>query len=277
MNEIHKTNFGYGVSHKKQQDEVPLKVFIKCSDCNQPFTGYVVKAKGLWYYKCRTKGCKCNKSAKEMHLLFHEYFNSYNIKEELKEPLLKKMEAQWKEMNKKSDDLEVSYKNQLIEIDKQIDDIAESRFIKKEMNQETYDKFIARFQDEKKAINKNLKELGNKISNPVRTIEVAIDLATDLATTWVSSPINRKEGLQKLLFPNGIIYDRRKRVFLTEKVNSVFEQMSTLSSVPTGNNKRQTGDETRLSPYVRVEGLEPPRLSALDPKSNVSAISPHPL
>ena len=54
VNEIHQSNEGYGVPHKKQQDAVPLKVFIRCSDCNEPFTGYVVKAKGLWYYKCRT-------------------------------------------------------------------------------------------------------------------------------------------------------------------------------------------------------------------------------
>lgn len=65
VNDIHQSSGGYGVPHKKEQDEVPLKIFIRCDTCNQPFTGYVVKAKGLWYYKCRTEGCKCNRSAKK--------------------------------------------------------------------------------------------------------------------------------------------------------------------------------------------------------------------
>ena len=253
VNEIHQNNGGYGVSHKSQQEDLPLKVFIKCDECNQPFTGYVVKAKNLWYYKCRTKGCKCNKSAKEMHLLFQELLNSYNIREEFKEPLLKKMETKWSEMNKESNDVEESYKKQLAEVAKQIDDIAESRFIKKEMNQETYDKFLGRFEEERKAITKNLKDLGNKISNPVKTIEVAINLATELATTWSSSQINRKEKLQKLLFPNGIIYDRKNKAFRTEKVNYVFELMSSLTRLPAEKNRRQTGNDSCLSPCVRVE------------------------
>lgn len=36
-------------------------------------------------------------------------------------------------------------------------------------------------------------------------------------------------------------------------------------------------DSTFSICFVRVKGLEPPRLAASDPKSDVSAISPHPL
>ena len=58
VNNIHHQSANYGVPHKKENDHIPLKVFIKCADCSEPFTGYIVKAKGLWYYKCRTTGCK---------------------------------------------------------------------------------------------------------------------------------------------------------------------------------------------------------------------------
>ena len=49
--------------------EVPLKNFMKCSDCGSSFCGYIVKKKGLWYYKCNKTGCKCNKSAKTINNL----------------------------------------------------------------------------------------------------------------------------------------------------------------------------------------------------------------
>ncbi|MDI9319823.1 MAG: recombinase family protein [Phycisphaerales bacterium] len=42
VNELSKTEGGYGVPHKSERDEVPLKVFLKCGDCGSPFTGYVV-------------------------------------------------------------------------------------------------------------------------------------------------------------------------------------------------------------------------------------------
>lgn len=46
------------VTHKEEDENLPLKRFMKCGSCDTPMTGYLVKRKGLYYYKCRTKGCK---------------------------------------------------------------------------------------------------------------------------------------------------------------------------------------------------------------------------
>lgn len=35
VNNIHQGSGGYGVPHKKDQDAVPLKIFIKCNTCNR--------------------------------------------------------------------------------------------------------------------------------------------------------------------------------------------------------------------------------------------------
>ncbi len=75
IHEITLTTPQYGVSHQKENNAIPLKVFVKCDECKQPFTGYLVKKKNLYYYKCRTTGCRCNKSAKQMHELFTEYLS----------------------------------------------------------------------------------------------------------------------------------------------------------------------------------------------------------
>ncbi len=271
VNEIHQNNEGYGVPHKKQQDAVPLKVFIRCSDCNEPFTGYVVKAKGLWYYKCRTKGCKCNKSAKTMHEMFIELLDSYKVTDTLKAPLYKKMESKWKEINKESFDLEQSYKKQLVEVNGKIENIEESYYVTKDMNKETYDKFYGRFDSEQQVINKQLSKLSSGISNPMVTIEGAIGLSIGLATEWVSSDIDRKEKLQKLVFPAGIVYDKKNGSFRTERVNSIFELIASLSSDTGNNEKRQTGGKTCLSPYVRQKRFELScPLQALPPQSSAS-------
>ena len=82
VHQINATCPQYGVSHQKENDNLPLKVFIRCSDCGTPLSGYIVKKKKLYYYKCRTTGCKFNKSAKLMHELFLETIAPLSIKEE---------------------------------------------------------------------------------------------------------------------------------------------------------------------------------------------------
>ena len=56
-----------------------MKQFIYCENCHKPLTGFIVKSKGLFYYKCRTKGCSCNKSAKVLHEKFLQNLSNYDI------------------------------------------------------------------------------------------------------------------------------------------------------------------------------------------------------
>lgn len=118
VNNIHQGSGGYGVPHQKEQDAVPLKIFIKCDTCNQPFTGYVVKAKGLWYYKCRKDGCKCNKSAIRMHELFEQLLRQYCFNDTLKESLKSMLLAEYHEMNQESPEEERTLTTQLKEINR---------------------------------------------------------------------------------------------------------------------------------------------------------------
>ena len=56
-----------------EQECVPMKVFLRCEQCNGSMTGYIVKSKNKWYYKCRTKkGCCNNKSADSLHKTFDD-------------------------------------------------------------------------------------------------------------------------------------------------------------------------------------------------------------
>ncbi len=260
VNQIHELSPGYGVPHKKEQDAVPLKVFIKCSHCGQPFTGYVVKAKNLWYYKCRTNGCKCNKSAKEMHKLFGELLNRYAVKEELIAPLMARMQLVWNDINRENVELEAAYRKQLSAVEEKLENIEEGYYVTKEMGREQFDKYYPRYNKERQEIAEKLSKMGNGISNPLEAIEKAIRISTELNTTWASSDVNGKEKLQKLLFPDGIVYDREKGAFRTEKVNSVFELIASLQSDSGENNKGQTGIATCLSPSAEREGFEPPDL-----------------
>lgn len=237
VNNIHKSQSGYGVPHKKEQDEIPLKVFMLSSVCGVPFTGYEVKKKGLWYYKCRTTGCRCNRNAQEVHSLFIELLSNYSIKEHLTTPLMEKMKLLWKVINKDAVESEKELKKRLIDIENKIENVEEGYYVNKDMSKEIFEKFYGKSNKERQEIHIQLTQSTEKISNPDFAISKALRLSTELSTVWTSSDIKKKERLQKLVFPEGIVYDRKNNAFRTPKINIIFELIAGL--------KRITGDEKR--------------------------------
>ena len=268
VNNINSKSFGYGVPHKKEDKNIPLKVFIKCDDCSEPFTGYIVKAKKIYYYKCRTIGCKCNKNADKMHSLFENLLQQYTIKTEAIPPLQYQLEYLYHEQNKEAVEQEKTLKSSLNEAQKNIDSIEESYFIKKEMSRETYDKLFSKYQAEKANILKQLENYKGDTSNLENYIVNALTLSSKLPVLWTSSPVGIKEKLQKLVFPGGIYYNKQNGAFRTEKVNSIFAAIAVLSA-NTGENEKGTNHcSNDLSPQADRTGLEPATSAVTGQHSN---------
>lgn len=257
VNNLNKKSGGYGVPHCKELDEVPLRVFIQCGVCGEPFTGYVVKAKNLWYYKCRKKGCRCNRSAKEMHRLFEELLGQYRLKPELTDLVRQQMAIIWMDINKETVEQQKAYREQLAGIEKKMETLEERYYVNGEMSREIFDKFYNRLSAEQLEVQRQMGKTGEDISNPAEVIDKAIGLASKLATAWTSGGYKEKEALQKLVFPEGIVYDRENRRFRTKRVNSIFALIASLAGDPAKNKKGQTDDLHRLSPLADWTGLEP--------------------
>ena len=75
-----------------------------------------------------------------------------------------------------------------------------------------------------------------------------------MSTTWASANVNEKENLQKLIFPEGVTYNRKNGTFRTEKINEVLRCIATLNCITVGNEKGQIGNETNLSFCVGMAG-----------------------
>ena len=257
VNGLHRAAANYGVPHKKERDAVPLKVFIKCEDCKEPFTGYIVKAKGLWYYKCRTKGCKCNKSAKKLHAAFEELLNTYSPDPKMAKVIAYQIEHLFEVMNKEGIEQEKASKEKLAEVTKKIDTIEEKYYVLEEMSRESFDKFYTKYAKERDEINEVLQKQTPQISNLKKSIEEGIAFSSKLATVWTSSPVSTKEKLQRLIFPEGIFFSNKNEAFRTEKVNSFFTLIADVAK-DSGEKKKGTNKILPcLSPSAETEGFEP--------------------
>jgi hypothetical protein len=77
-----------------------------------------------------------------------------------------------------------------------------------------------------------------------------------LLQVWHSSPVAVREKLQKLIFPDGIYYNKQKMAFRTEKVNSIFAAIANTAKVIKENEKGTNQSVDDLSPKAETERFE---------------------
>jgi len=83
----------------------------------------------------------------------------------------------------------------------------------------------------------------------LRCFEVAIDISQNIHSYWQLGSLEDKKKIQKLVFPEGVVIDTKKRTYLTSKVNSLFLLKSRFSSSCEGINKKlptKNGEESYL-------------------------------
>ena len=194
-----------------------------------------------------------------MHRLFEDLLGQYSIKPEFIEPLKYQLEYTYHSLNKGNSGMESSFKTQIIEINKKLDNIEEKHYALNQMDKETFLKFQFKYVAEKNLVEKELSKCNSTgISNLGNTIEKAINISRNLHTMWQLGDAKKKENLQKLVFPDGIYYTREKGAFRTERVNSVFALIASLSGGSIENKKGQNTFSSSLSPSAERGGFEPP-------------------
>ena len=203
----------YGVTHKKEYKETPLKLFMKCNYCRTGFTSYAVKRKYttgntalFHYYKCPTIGCNCNKSALKANEQFMNYLSAYSIRPNLVPPLLHAMNRAFDKHNDTAYEQQQNLNVKLSEMDKKIEELEEDHYIEKKIPAETYSRLMTKLVNEKKEIQGFLANSNTDSSNLKKCYTLAVAISSKPALVWTSSDTAVKEKIQKLIFPDGIYY-----------------------------------------------------------------------
>ncbi len=259
----------YGVTHKKENEQYPLKVFMKCDKCGNGYTGYVVKKKNktnrkvheFHYYKCRSHGCNCNQRTTEVNLEFVSFLKNYTIKHDLVAPLLYHMDAAFDKHYEVALEQQKLCKDKLADIEKNAEELEDDFYLHKKVPENVYIRLRTKLAKEKTDLMEVLSNLDVESSNLKTYFQLGITLSTQLTTTWDSSGVPTKEKLQKFVFPEGVTYNREKGAFLTSKVNMLFEPIAALNSITGGDKEKQDGIKTVLSNWVGPAGFEPAPLA----------------
>ena len=243
-------------------ENLPLKTFLKSTVCGTPYTGFVVKKKGLYYYKNRRKGSKENRSAKKLHQEFLELLKTYTLKDEkFIAPLKEMLHYTFVSMNKEAIEDSERLTKEVNAIELKLDRL-EERYVFEEINKSQYDKFRTKLLTEVSEKKKNLTHNTFDSSNLKKAIDRALKYALNLPLLWSSGDIETKRKLQYMVFPDGLGYDFNNKRVQTFRVNSIFAQIACLSDKLGANKNGNFQNNIENSRLVTAEGFKPPTLRA---------------
>lgn len=245
-----------GYNSAGNNEQLPLKIFVKCDTCGTGYTGYIVKKKGIYYYKCPTKGCCKNKNAGDLNEMFLDYLSRFMIEPVLSDVLKEIMKNTFFEMNKDMIEKQQLIKEQLSDITSKIE-VLEEKYVTGEIERELYVKYREKFLIEKRKLNEEFENSGIQTSNLEECIEFVVRMSYELAHLWEVGNFETKKKIQKTIFPEGILFDAENNELRTTRINSFFYVIPTISEIINAHKKRGSASESTSSALVAGTGFEP--------------------
>lgn len=242
---------------KTDNENLPLKMFVRCQTCETPLSGFLVKQKGLYYYKCRNSKCKSSKSAKHLHTEFEKLLGKYQLDPELHSEMEEVMTYTFRSLSDENKADEKLYKKQSTEIGKKIESI-EERYATGEINSEVFAKYSKKFNDEREAIQQKIDDPEFLSSNLNLAIKKAIKIACNVSEYWTFGDFFEKKSIQQLVFPGGVGYSKQLDRVQTLRVNSLFSLIPHLKRVCEKNKSEDSINFDQISALVTAEGFKPP-------------------
>lgn len=234
--------------HAKQNEKCPLTNYVLCSVDETPLTSYSVtkqtKTSTLRfdYYKCNKAGCRTNVSAKEMHEKYEDILSRYEIDPQHAkhfEGLIREALATISSDMLKQNTI---WKKKLTDIENDIK-AAKVRFATGKIDDDTYEVCMTEFNSRKDVVLLELEKCSGNISNLEKQIPLVVATITNIRDLWHNGNLETKKKIQKLVFPDGIFWNKENRNYLTQNVNSVFAIMDGYL----GSYKKETEAETSTS------------------------------
>ena len=241
----------------------PLQGFIRCPLCGTKMTGYLVKMKGVHTYKCqkcRDVSINANTTPRShgigVHQLFIKFLSQYQLKPELLEPFKIQMKMTMEAITKDNKNAEVKLRKELSEYEEKIKEL-KRKFITSDIDKDTYQEFKNEWEDKISRIKCQLNDSPTKISNQDFFIENSLDVVQNISDYWVSGDIETKRRIQRLVFPEGLVMDTKKRVYLTNNTNCIFKISKRISGECRSKNENDPEKISESSYSVAGAGFEP--------------------
>ncbi len=205
-----------------------------------------------------------------MHGKFEELLSTYTVNSAFVEPLEKQLHYTWENLTETSTSEKKALSLKLNEVEEEFYNLRKRHAIGA-VSLDIYEEFSTEMKQRKEGILESLEKSEQKLSNPKELINFSCRLSANLARVWASGDYYQKQTFQNVVFPSGLVYDTKIEHYRTPEVNRVIALIADLSKGLGETKKPVLSNFEDKTGLVQVKGLEPPRLSAPDPKSGAAA------
>lgn len=243
-----------GEVHLKLNPDYPLKGSVLCLHCKKPLyasapqTGNGGKSPRYHCSRSTCKGLFKSVGAAQIHEDFEKILKKLKPDEVVltlyKEVLLTEASNQLATLN-----------NKIRKIRSELDRVADNRLsaIKKfnadQLTADEKTELVAALDEEKMTYVDELRRLESQQAIREADIEATINVMQDVSRQWAISSVGARQRFQRILFPEGVVYDSTNRRFGTTAISSLYRYVPNKKDLP----------EPEKSFLVAVTGFEPAR------------------
>jgi site-specific DNA recombinase len=254
---------GYHI--QTENESRPLVGTLYCPKCGRKLTGYIVRKKKRHYYKCQ----KCQgvsiaadssviAKTKGAHEMFLELLASFRMDDSFIQPFKLALNNTFQHMKADSFREKEALEKKICDLQAEMD-ILEERYGFGKINDEAvYNKLRTKKQAEMNAVREKLDDSEIEISNLDYFLDKSIELSQNIHNYWQLGSLDLKKKIQKMVFPEGIVVDTTRRVYLTSKVNSLFLAKTQFMRTSEAEKEKLPTKNDEESSLVAEGGFEPP-------------------
>lgn len=250
VNKVRTEKFARGWQKNAENDNLPLKQFVRCECCGKPLSGFLNKKKGIHYYKCYNSQCRVNKNAKKLDGMFMEELSQINVNPKVIPFIAQQIRSLIADLNAAKFKEAEAMEKRVVEIDKKLKRLKQRFILEEEITREEYNEFAQMLLDEKTQISKELDTTHVKTSNLLEKVEDCLQIGANLNVLWEKGDYRDKQRVQKIAFPEGMRYDKKNDQLLTPRVNELFRLSSQISAIIAQNGTPQNGQNAGQLTWV---------------------------
>ena len=206
-------NRGYEV--KTDKPWAPLLGTIRCKHCGKNMTASLSTkmrkkyGREIGYYTCSRKGCKHNVATKVVNEKFAEMLETLSVLPKYAKMFNLELNKMFPILNKQNAEAAKAIKFHLTEKEKEIEKVKYN--LATAMNsqiQEICLSQLEKLEAEKAEIERELEDSGLGLLNLSKYIDYGLSLKDNIMKMWKIASLPHKRSLQKVLFPEGIFFDK---------------------------------------------------------------------
>lgn len=253
-----------GYETKADKEYAPLLGSLICPVCGHNMTASLSTkmrkkyGREVGYYVCSHKDCKCNVAAKKANESFGEWLDSMSYPDQRIDVLAGQLEKAFPILNKQDVDCLAAIKTNLAHKESEIEKVEYNLALAPNAKvQEICYKQLEKLEAEKDEIQKSIDEKGKEILNLGEYLSYGLSLKNNLLKLWELSSLGHKRLIQKLVFPDGMVWRKENDDIEPISKNEFLFVCDVESMNCEQKENGQTVISNNLSAFAPLRGLEP--------------------